>query len=345
MSHFLFCLGAFFLLFLLLLWGFRTLPRENWQFLASVPRKHLADGSWEGENLTYYGLFQAIAHVIALFFFLLLTASIKVSLLTSCLMILILMLFCLPASRILAQWIEKKHHNLTVSGAFFTGLLFAPLSMWISYQLTLQEGLPPFAPLCCAMMIAYAFGEGIGRLACISFGCCYGKPIGNAFATEGGESMGFVFWGKTKKISYASDWEGLPVWPVQAYTAILFVLAALIAVYYFFEGYYRSAFLFTLIITQLWRIISEFLRGDYRGGRRFSMYQVFSLLAIFISVIFLPFIPEFNGHADLKMGLYALWNVPVILFLEGWAVLIFWYTGRSRVTGSQVFMYVKQEKI
>ena len=344
MNHLLFCLGAFFLLFLFLFWGFRTLTGENWQFLASVPRKHFADGSWEGENLTYYGLFQAIAHVIALFFFLLLTASIKIPLFTSCLMILILMLFCLPASRILPRWIEKKPHNLTVSGAFFMGLLFAPLSMWISYQLTLQEGFPPFAPLCCAMMIAYALGEGVGRLACISFGCCYGKPMGNAFAARW-KCMGFIFFGKTKKISYASGWEGLPVWPVQAYTAILFVSSALVAVYCFFEGYYRSAFLFTLIITQVWRIISEFLRGDYRGEGRFSLYQVFSLLAILLAVIFLPLIPQFNGHADLKMGLSALWNVPIVLFLQGWAVLIFWYTGRSRVTSSHIFMHVKQEKI
>ena len=28
-----------------------------------------------------------------------------------------------------------------------------------------------------ALAIGYILGEGLGRLACLSFGCCYGKPL------------------------------------------------------------------------------------------------------------------------------------------------------------------------
>lgn len=32
-------------------------------------------------------------------------------------------------------------------------------------------------PIMAAMAVAYTLGEGLGRLGCISFGCCYGKAI------------------------------------------------------------------------------------------------------------------------------------------------------------------------
>ena len=57
-----------------------------------------------------------------------------------------------------------------------------------------------------AIFIAYAFGEGIGRLACISFGCCYGKPLSecNPLIERIFQRWNFAFQGKTKKIAYAS---------------------------------------------------------------------------------------------------------------------------------------------
>jgi hypothetical protein len=44
------------------------------------------------------------------------------------------------------------------------------LGAWLGY---------PISPMgvMAAAAIAYAFGEGLGRLACISFGCCYGRPL------------------------------------------------------------------------------------------------------------------------------------------------------------------------
>ncbi len=51
------------------------------------------------------------------------------------------------------------------------------------------------------LSIGYTFGESLGRLACLSFGCCYGKPLSqcseqirNLF-----EHFNVVFTGETKK--------------------------------------------------------------------------------------------------------------------------------------------------
>src|SRR3989344_2259835 len=53
------------ILFAYLLWGFRVLPRERWQFIATLPLVKDADGHWRGVNLTYYGFFSAVAYVVA----------------------------------------------------------------------------------------------------------------------------------------------------------------------------------------------------------------------------------------------------------------------------------------
>ena len=122
---------------------------------------------------------------------------------------LFLFVACGIAARIIAFWVEKKKNTFTVGGAAFTGILLTPL---------IVEGLnslssPPLIsiiPTMAALTIAYSFGEGTGRIACISFGCCYGKPIEQMkpFTQYFFKKITFVFEGKTKKISYASGLDG-----------------------------------------------------------------------------------------------------------------------------------------
>jgi len=347
MNNLWFCLGAALFFALFFAWGFRVLPREDWQFLAVLPRKRLSDGAWEGQNLTFYGMFNAVAHVIAIMFFLVLTASVGVSTAMSILTVVLLMVFCLPASRLLARWIENKPHNFTVSGAFFTGIIFAPVAIWLSDMITGPSRDIAFAPLYAAMAIAYAIGEGTGRLACISFGCCYGRPLGNVLKGLDRfiRPLGFVFTGKTKKICYASGLEGVLVWPVQAFTSVIYVAAALASIYAFLIGSYGLALVTTIVVTQGWRILSETFRADFRGESDVSVYQVFSLLSIGFVLVVWTWLPPFGQTADLAAGLHVLWNVPTVFFLEAWAFFIFWYTGRSRVTGSCLNIHVKEEQI
>ena len=60
----------------LLRWGFRVLPQEGWQILATLPVRKDHSGRWVGVNLTYYGLLTASGGLLAILAFLLLMGSI-----------------------------------------------------------------------------------------------------------------------------------------------------------------------------------------------------------------------------------------------------------------------------
>ena len=135
---------------------------------------------------------------------------------------------CLPATRLIARVVERKQHTSSVTGAVFTGMLVAPLVVTAinrcgdAYRI-------PMAPAMAALTIAYLLGEGIGRLACVSFGCCYGKPLSDVgpAARRLFDKFHFAFHGATKKIAYASGLEGIKVVPIQALTSVLYVATGL----------------------------------------------------------------------------------------------------------------------
>src|SRR5262249_28008774 len=135
-------------------------------------------------------------------------------------------------------------------------------------------------PLVAALAIACVLGEGMGRLACISFGCCYGKPLEDLgqLAQRTFGRLAFSFQGKTRKIAYASGLRGVPVVPIQAITAGVLSLLGLIATWLFLNGRITAALVVAVSGNGLWRILSERLRADYRGGRKLSAYQWMSLV-------------------------------------------------------------------
>ena len=63
--------------FIYLFWGSHALPKEHWQFMATMPRQRLSDGPCEGINLTWYGFFCANAYLVAVALFLLLTGALE----------------------------------------------------------------------------------------------------------------------------------------------------------------------------------------------------------------------------------------------------------------------------
>src|SRR5215510_14513610 len=190
-------------------WAFRNLPAEHWQIIAAVPFKRRDDGTWHGVNLTYYGFFNATACVFSCATILMLMGSVKVSLAATLAITCLLLIICFPAAKIVARLVERKSSTFTIGGASFVGILLLP---WIIYAFNSFAG-PRFhltasmTPMLAAVAIAYAFGEAFGRLACISFGCCYGKLL-----WQTPQSLQrilrrycFVFRGETKKVAYEAN--------------------------------------------------------------------------------------------------------------------------------------------
>jgi len=330
-----------------LYWGIKTLPHERWQFLAAVPVVKKEGGEWMGTNLTWYGLLTANAYAAALAILVFLMGCLSIPLAGTTLLAAAMLVVCVPASRLVARIVEKKAHTFTVGGAVFVGIIIAPWIVLALNSAPLGFRVPPAAALA-GFAIAYAFGEGLGRLACVSFGCCYGKPVADAgpWIQKTFAERSFVFSGKTKKIAYADGLDGERVLPVQAITAIIHALCGLVSVILFLSGSFVWAFLVTMAVTQGWRVFSETLRADYRGKGKISAYQVMGLMGILYggaAALLAPAVPL--HRPDMAAGNAALWHPGAILFIQAIWLVIFFYTGRSTVTGADLSFHVRRERI
>jgi hypothetical protein len=344
-----FVIIIFLALALLFRWAFKILPAEQWQIIGCIPYRRLADGHWQGLNLTWYGFFNAGAMLFALGIFLTLMGSLSTPFIAGLALLALVLAACLPAARIMAYLIEKKLNTFSVGGASFIGILIAPWIIfltnlashkWFGFNISVINALA-------AMSIAYAFGEGVGRLACISFGCCYGTPLAecSALINRIFRRHNFVFTGKTKKIAYAHGFDGQPVIPIQALTAIIYSFIGLVSCYLFLKGFTTTALLLSLTGTQLWRALSEFLRADYRGEGKISGYQMMASIACLYGVFIAYLFGETSGGApDLALGLAALWNPAVLIILLVFWILTFCYMGRSKVTAALIEISVLEEK-
>jgi hypothetical protein len=332
-------------------WCFHHLPKERWQILGSVPTRRHGDGRWDAVNLTYYGLFNALAYTFATAVAFVLMASLGVDPMGVLAIALAMLGICMPASKVIARLVEKKQATFSVGGAAFVGIVLGP---WLIFTLKIianghmRLDLPVMAAMA-ALAIAYAFGEGVGRLACISFGCCYGRALTNLPAAFQRilSPWCFIFEGKTRKIAYASGLDGRKVVPIQAMTAVLYSLSGLVGMWLFLRGYYHAAFLETLLFTQLWRFVSEFLRADFRGTSKISAYQIMGLLGSLyaIAMVFcFPFSAD-TPHPVLISGLQKLWRPESLLLLQGIALVVFLYTGRSQVTGATIHFHVRRKMV
>ena len=329
-------------------WMFKVLTGERWQFVATIPKKKTVDGNWHGLNLTYYGVFTATSLAISVLLFVLMMESVGNSFILASVVIALLLAICLPSARLVAKIVEGKNHTFTIGGATFVGFMTAPLLIEASNTLLADYGQLALIPTLAAMSVAYSVGEGIGRLACVSFGCCYGKPMNETpkWIQKLFNRFSFTFSGETRKACYASKLEGVRILPIQAITSILYVLCGLIGCYAFLEGFYFFALMFTLAFTQFWRLYSETLRADYRGGNKISPYQIMTVVAVAYIAAFTAFYPAPEAiKADLLAGLAFLWSPEVIIGVQLIWVLSFLYTGTSTVTSSKLTFELHRDRI
>lgn len=331
-------------------WGFRVLPGERWQIVAAMPVARTREGVWQGVNFTWYGLLSANAYLVAVVVLLALLGSVGVSLFGTAILAAAMLGCCVPASRLVARIVEKKSHTFTVGGAVFVGILITPFVIELINR-TLGGALSFHIPIMsayAAIAIAYAFGEGLGRMACISFGCCYGKPLAesSALLRRLFAGRGFIFFGSTKKIAYAGGLEATEVIPIQAVTAVFYSACGLLAAGLYLSAHQTAAFLLATITTQGWRSFSETMRADYRGAGRISAYQIMGVIGVLYAIAAsCLLVHEPVATPDLAAGMKGLWNPALILFLQGIWALIFLYTGRSTVTGATLSFHVHHERV
>lgn len=333
---------------ILLRWAFKNLPNERWQILGAIPVTKEGTGNWKGINLTYYGLFTALATVTAVCITFILLAAVEVPVKAIFMIVGLLLALCFPAAKIIARLVEKKPETFTIGGASFIGFLLAPGVVWIvGGGYVFPELNAPVLPGLASLAIAYALGEGLGRLACISFGCCYGKPLAKCHPWIR-SSLGpyaFVFSGEVKKISYESGLTGQSVVPIQALTSVVCITVALAGVLLYLRSCYSWALILTTTLTQFWRLLSEFLRADHRGGGRLSAYQFMAISVVAYAFMILFIVRgEPLPVADLKAGIVSLWDPAVLLFLQGIGLATFLITGRSMVTASTMSFHLVKER-
>jgi hypothetical protein len=337
-------------LLVLVVWGVRTLPAERWQMLAAVPIAKSADGSWRGLNLTFYGFFSATGTAFGFAVMLLLLASVGIPVTVSIVLVLMILLVCVPASRLIAGLVEHKRNTFTVAGAAFVATILLPLMVLAMRPLAarvLHCGIPVL-PTFAAAAIAYVLAESIGRLACLSFGCCYGVPLRDANPTIARlfQKHNLVLHGATKKAAYASGLDGEPLIPVQAVTSAVFAVAGLAGVALFLAQQFRLAALLPLIASWGWRAGSEWLRADHRGASRISAYQGMAIVSMIYLSIVLLLMPVASPIApDLAAAFVQVFSVPVILALQTFWAALFLYYGRSRVTTSTLSFHVVADRI
>ena len=340
MIDIIFVLALGFVLAGFLSWAFKNLPGERWQMLAVVPTTKNRENGWQGTNLTYYGFFIATSQLIALLLLLVLLGAMYVSIPGTMLIILVILSVCIPAARLIAMIVEKKRHTFTIGGASCIGILIAPWVVQGVHMLLVDRGgFLPIIPVLAAVSIAYTLGEGLGRLGCISFGCCYGKPVKDChwllqrlFARRN-----FIFRGATKKANYEGRFDGERLIPIQAITCVIYTCGALVGSLLFLDGYFTEALLLTIFLTQLWRIASETLRADFRGFEKISAYQKMGVLSALYMLLVTLFIPAPHYiDPNVLIGIKVLWNPIIILALQILWLVFFLIFGRSTVTTSTV---------
>jgi hypothetical protein len=325
-------------------WAFRHLPSECWQIAVAIPaRKQAAsdsDATWPAVNITFYGVISAVAYMLAILVFVFLAGSANQPISAVAIFSMLLLLVGIPASKWVALWVEGVPGH-TIGGALFAVVLAVLPALWLTDFICAAISLPRADPgmLLAAAAIAYVLGEAIGRLACLSFGCCYGRSIDSATPLQRAlySSTATTYRGRFKKIAYASGLEGRPVIAVQSVACAALFGVFVVSFWFFWKGYIALSLIVALGLAQLWRAYSETLRADYRGREGFTLYQGMALVGIVLTLLY-AWIHRVQVSATptFARGLDAVIRVEVILCAQALAIIILALMGRSYVTSSRL---------
>jgi phosphatidylglycerol:prolipoprotein diacylglycerol transferase len=183
----------------------------------------------------------------------------------------------LLGAKLLLLFTDWEHYwhdpwSLLRSGGVFYGGLLAAIAacLWFFHKHRLATW--PMADLIAPSL---ALGHAVGRLGCLSAGCCHGKPT-------------TVAWGITFTDEYAREITrvplGVPLHPTQLYEVgaelAIFAALLLLARKKRFDG---QIFWTYVTLYAVARFVIEFFRGDERGfvfGNALSTSQFIGLLML-----------------------------------------------------------------
>ncbi len=325
-------------------WAFRHLPSECWQIAVAVPARSRVVGdtgpTWPAVNITFYGVISAIAYMLAMLAFVFLAGAANQPIAAVAIFSMLLLLVGIPASKWVALWVEGVPGH-TIGGALFAVVISVLPALWLTNMLCGAIGVPRAEPdvLLASAAIAYVLGEAIGRLACLSFGCCYGRSIDSATPLQRAlySSTATIYRGRFKKIAYASGLDGRPVIAVQSVACAALFGVFIVSVWFFWKGHVTLSLIIALGLAQLWRAYSETLRADYRGREGFTVYQGMALTGVGLTLLYAwihnapaSVIPTF------VRGLEVVTRIEVLLCTQALAIAILSLMGRSYVTSSRL---------
>ncbi len=329
-------------------WGFRNLPGEGWQVALAVPaRTSSAEGRfWSAINFTFYGVIAAIAYALACLVFLFLIGATAQPMFAAIFFAGTLLTVAIPASK----WVNRLVEGIpghTIGGAVFAVMLSVIPAITLTGWVVRGLGAQSFSPLIliAATSVAYVLGEAIGRLACLSFGCCYGKPIDDCTMLQRAlySRLTETYRGQFKKISYASGLANRPVVAVQSIGCCILFGLFLAALWAFWKGSYAASIVIAIAGSQLWRAYSELLRADFRGRAGFTIYQGMALFGASLSFVFASLYADANivsASASAIRGWDAVLRVEFLIGCQTLALLIMFYMGRSSVTSSRIELFL-----
>lgn len=329
--------------------GISRLSRADRQFLAAIPYARHQNGSWRCVNFTYYGALTAFACTAGAALAAVLVCALGVPALVTLGIVGALLAVCLPAAKIVARIVEGNWNRFTVGGACFAGILASPIVVWATGKI-LPDARLEVVPVCAAFAAAYALGEGLGRLACLSYGCCYGRRLDSLSPRLRKIFAPFAvrFDGECKKAVYAGGTcAHAPLVPVQAMSAIVNTTLAVAATALLLAEMPRAALVVGIAGTQLWRFFSEFLRADDRGSGSISPYQKMSLVGCVWGIVaaFIFFDDYSTGTPDICAGLGIFRSAATLLGFQALFVVAALATGLSTMTASSARFFVRRDRI
>ncbi len=328
------------LIFIFSLICFKKLPKEKYQFLLVIPYKKINNEEWRSLNITYYGLFNALGYSLGLFLCLFNFFALGIEKLDALYNLILIFTICMPISKLIPIYVEKTKHGFTIAGALFFGIITTPISTFLVYffQGKLNLFYDNLLPILSTMSVSFLLGESIGRLGCISFGCCYGKKVeevNNTFLKKVFNNFNTVYYGDLKKASYASNLNGIKTVPIQAMSVLINLILSFIGQLLFLESNYTLSLVITILGNQLFRFFAEFLRADYRGSDTITIYQKMSIINIAIITLIIYIFPSNKGILlDIQRGINYVFEYKVFIAILFVFFISFFYTGISTATYS-----------